>query len=538
MHWQLADANDPFYYWHNFDVVRRWVLTYHDKLLSVRQRTILAEYLALPKDAQCLWLRLFMRKGELFRVDRLSYGEINIPSALKTLNKRGWIESVKEPDKDSLLIFTIAELSNFYNLKRTTKTDKKSLVEELSTAVSTLPGELVRLRQNDCFNELSMLFFGNSHQQISEFVVAALGHVRYENYRIRPHAAFPDQETFHYFCQLESIRRDYRELSSHDEIIALAQGLIDNPLIKDVPDRLKNKTNQLINRIARDCERAKQIDLALQLYRYAERPPSRERQARLLYKLDPDTCYSLLLDMVERPWDEPERHVASQLLKRWFKQHNGNAEVAIPSAEAALDFKPRQVEQAALAHYVAQGWSGLHAENIIVQSLFGLIFWDIIFADVDGAFIHPFQRSPRDLNSPGFYRKRKAKIQRRLTSLAKHPNVVKSRIRHQLQTKQGLANPFIPWKWQQLDDVIVWLDRIPTPVWGTIFERLAFDVKNNRSGFPDLWLYKQGEVKLVEVKAPGDSLRLNQQQWLRHLTQNDVNVIVLNVNPLNALNAQ
>lgn len=528
MHWQLADVNDPFYYWHNFDVMRRWVETHHHDLLSARQQQVLAQYQSLPRDAQCLWLRLFMRKGELFRADRLSYAELNVPFALEVLEQHHWLATVAEPNKDSLMLFTVAELRQFYGNPHAA-TDKKALVSALKATASELPANVLQLQRNDDFNELSMLFFGNSHQQISEFVVAALGHVNYERYRIRPRSVFPDNATFRRFCQLESLQRDYKALETFDERVELARRLQRDSIIREVSSRLEGKTNRLINRIARDCERAGELELALNLYQQSQRPPSRERQARILHKSDSQACYALLLSMLETPWDEPEKDVASRLLTRWFKVDRRNNSAEITAHHVALTFEPRQVEAAALSYYKASGWRGIHAENVIVQTLFGLVFWDIIFADVNGAFIHPFQRGPRDLSSPSFYRRRRALIQRRLKSLVCYPDAVTARIKRVLLSKHGIANPFVPWKWQQLNEVVNWFERIPVATWQHIFEQLAFDVKNNRSGFPDLWLYQDGEVKLVEVKGPGDALRPNQEQWLRRLAKCGLSIEVLHV---------
>lgn len=528
MHWQLADVNDPFYYWHNFDVMRRWVETHHHDLLSARQQQVLAQYQSLPRDAQCLWLRLFMRKGALFRADRLSYAELNVPFALDILEQYHWLEPVTVPNKDSLRLFTVAELRRFYGAAKAA-TDKKTLVNELSATASELPAAVLQLQRNDDFNELSILFFGNSHQQISEFVVAALGHVNYEHYRIRPRSVFPDTATFQRFCQLESVQRDYKALETLDERVELARYLQRDSIIREVPSRLEGKANRLINRIARDCERAGELELALNLYQQSQRPPSRERQARILQKADSHACYALLVSMLENPWDASEKEVALRLLTRWFKLNRQDKSAEIPTKNVTLAFKPRQVEQAALSYYHERGWQGVHAENVIVQALFGLVFWDIIFADVNGAFIHPFQRGPRDLSSPSFYRQRRALIQRRLKSLVCYPDAIKARIKRVLLSKHGIANPFVPWKWQQLNEVVNWFERIPVTTWQHIFEQLAFDVKNNRSGFPDLWLYQDGEVKLVEVKGPGDALRPNQEQWLRRLAKCGLNIEILHV---------
>lgn len=45
------------------------------------------------------------------------------------------------------------------------------------------------------------------------------------------------------------------------------------------------------------------------------------------------------------------------------------------------------VEQVAMQHFIAEngdGWRGVHAENSIFTTLFGLLMWDQIFANVQG----------------------------------------------------------------------------------------------------------------------------------------------------------
>lgn len=49
--------------------------------------------------------------------------------------------------------------------------------------------------------------------------------------------------------------------------------------------------------------------------------------------------------------------------------------------------------------------------------LFGLLFWDIIFAEVLGAFETPYQTAPLDLFYDSFYRARKGMIDERLQEI-------------------------------------------------------------------------------------------------------------------------
>ncbi|KAJ3225037.1 Fanconi-associated nuclease 1 [Chytriomyces hyalinus] len=76
------------------------------------------------------------------------------------------------------------------------------------------------------------------------------------------------------------------------------------------------------------------------------------------------------------------------------------------------------VEQLALNEYERLGFKGLHSENSVVTTLFGMLFWDILFDDsVPGVFASPFQDSPLDFNTEFFYAARRIRIDARLANL-------------------------------------------------------------------------------------------------------------------------
>lgn len=61
------------------------------------------------------------------------------------------------------------------------------------------------------------------------------------------------------------------------------------------------------------------------------------------------------------------------------------------------------------------GWSGWHCEGSLIRSIFGLLMYDIVFADdVEGAFYSRYQSCPLDLYDSSFYSNRKQKIQAHL----------------------------------------------------------------------------------------------------------------------------
>ena len=58
-----------------------------------------------------------------------------------------------------------------------------------------------------------------------------------------------------------------------------------------------------------------------------------------------------------------------------------------------------------------------HAETRILTTIFSLLFWDIIFADVPGAFETPYQTAPLDLAEDTFYCARQDLIEARLEEI-------------------------------------------------------------------------------------------------------------------------
>ena len=53
---------------------------------------------------------------------------------------------------------------------------------------------------------------------------------------------------------------------------------------------------------------------------------------------------------------------------------------------------------------------GFYVENSLINSVFGLFFWPVIFAEVPGAFYHAFQYRPDDLYDPDFLQSRQAEF--------------------------------------------------------------------------------------------------------------------------------
>ena len=85
---------NEFYYLDNFQRVLDWIGERYRDLLLEDELAFLAAFPALPQNARALFVRMVMRKGNLFRASKLVYAEIGCPvEASSHLLATGWVEA-------------------------------------------------------------------------------------------------------------------------------------------------------------------------------------------------------------------------------------------------------------------------------------------------------------------------------------------------------------------------------------------------------------------------------------------------------------
>ncbi|KAF9437609.1 hypothetical protein BGZ76_000066 [Entomortierella beljakovae] len=77
------------------------------------------------------------------------------------------------------------------------------------------------------------------------------------------------------------------------------------------------------------------------------------------------------------------------------------------------------VEELALSYYGTLGYKGYHSENTILTTLFGMLFWDILFSPQPGVFETSFQTEPLDLRTDTFFLQRQEMIMDRVEKISK-----------------------------------------------------------------------------------------------------------------------
>jgi hypothetical protein len=187
---------------------------------------------------------------------------------------------------------------------------------------------------------------------------------------------------------------------------------------------------------------------------------------------------------------------------------------------------PQRVEIVVSEHLSTPEAPVVYVENTLLNSLFGLLCWDAIFTPLPGAFFHPFHAAPADLLEPQFQQRRAAQFARCLERLEN--DSYRDAILNTFETKSGLQSAFVFWGALTRSLLERALDCIPARHLRLIFARLLADIRNNRSGLPDLIQLGHG-YRLIEVKGPGDRLQDNQLRWLSFCQANDIPVCVCKV---------
>ncbi len=605
-----------YYYLTNFQTMLQGVARRYGDLLDEVELGFIDSFSALTHDAQCLLVRLISRKGPWFCLAQLNYDEIqDIQGAISTLCDHKLI-CYEQPDISWLLQKStktelgraIAEVSSalvsgesdevsYLDPAAVKRLKKRELIEYaqdaglLSRLLSHLAPEdyWFNLSAKVVYRRFELLYFERMSQSLSQFILADLGIHNFEAYSTSiASRSFNTRAEIEGLYRISALYEEFEEggLGGKPSDIDIKKFDSFCQRLTELPNFTKDAVNQKLARLtqglwlmaARQLERLGQFEQALALYANTERTPSRERRARCLNKLGrDDEALGLVELMLEAPIEESERLVARRLQKSlhrslglqapelWQGEFNTfKLECQRSGAEKSLEdgvSNAERVEQCAARHLSAVEGEQLRlcieVENRLFCSLFGLAFWDIIFADVSGAFANPYQSRPSDMYQSEFYPRRKIPIEERLAALASGDTQM---IMEHFHQKRGITNDWVHWSLfeepsldlldlgitnrQDKDEIPLLLQLALKAFSGALlarlFRQMLFDLRYYRAGFPDLIRFHLASeslstddgilnsannrvtAELIEVKGPGDALRDNQTIWLDWFNRNGV----------------
>jgi hypothetical protein len=540
-----ASVADPFYYLKNFETVIASIGARYAELLSPEEQRFIAHFGALPQAPRALLVRMVMRRGVYFRSSRLNYPEIgDILAAVAPLIEAGWVEATPVLDLSQLQqLFTTAELLRFFPSSRPyRKLKKPELVAVLRTQYPECKPlqawyrgtseRVYRLTIDSLCDRFRLMFFGNSRQDWREFVLSDLGIFSYESIptglQSRPFSTRGHIDAF------ERLHRCREWLEA-----GLDLDTIRNAIPPPITDSgwLEDRRQKLLFEIARAYERQGLGCSALDLYSICTHRGARVRIIRLRERAhDWQEARRVCLSVQQNPATEMERRQAARMLPRLNRKLGicGSARreaPRLPEFDMVLDspqgdYSVEHCVRDHLARQVQENSSVHYVENGLVNSLFGLLCWNAIFAPIPGAFFHDFQYGPADLASGNFYERRHREFSECLDKL--RTDDYKTAIRQSFAAKTGVQSPFVAWGLVSRRLLELALRCFPAAHLRLWFEWIARDVQANRAGFPDLVQFWPTErrYRLIEVKGPGDRLQDNQRRLLEFCAAHQMPVAV------------
>ncbi|MFM0204571.1 VRR-NUC domain-containing protein [Paraburkholderia fungorum] len=564
--------SDAPYYLLNFERALAWLAERYDDLLDAHEHGFLRKFAALPQSSRALLVRMLMRKGTLFRASRLSYDEIGCPSqAAAPLSALGWVDAEPALTLDELFALTtrpelllifadaialipgakglrkpdlLEALRPFYEGEDNSEEEgegeeRGAAAYPLSTWHSQTTDRVFHVAVAPLCERLRLMFFGNLQQDWSEFVLADLGVFQYEKVAFSASSrAFQQRVDVDVYLALHACREALEwlpagepEAEAIDELVAAIAAIeTSNPW-------LETRRAKLLFRLGQHCERRQNWPAALAVYERCAWPGARHRRLRVLERSERlEEAFSLASQAAATPESEEEAQRVARMLPR-LQRKRGERVARVPAARPVergtlvlpRPQTPQPVEYIARDHLTCDSAPVHYVENALINSLFGLLCWEPVFAALPGAFFHPFQRGPADLHAADFHARRAGQFAACLAQL--DSGTYREPILRHLHSKVGLQSPFVFWGLLTPELVGLALDCLPAAHLKLWFERLLRDIRGNRSGLPDLIRFWPAErrYELIEVKGPGDRLQDNQIRWLAYCAEHGMPVRVLDV---------
>lgn len=530
---KLPDLPEFYYHTHFTDMLSK-VETRYAACLDKRPAQFISDFRALPHLAQCAYVRIAGRKGRVFHTRKLNYPEIsNLSAKFETLRETGFVTSVSGADmSDYLNALTKPELVSFMRRHLCASTVKASwtkplLVETALTHIATdalvkaaqKHEEVIVQGQSEDLRYILYLYFGRIEESLQPFTLRDLGLVKApdfkDSYGPRFDTVAEARTAYFYASALHEFKH------GHDEDVAR---LIDNT--NKWPEPLcavsSAGRDKLLSKLGGLSERLNDVTTALSLYALSATPQCNERTVRLRYARnhdnDRDWVKARLENMIEDPSSDDEHHFAADFYARKFDKKRTSRVTDILRAGECLKIDEafrHEPEHAAARYYRVKGETVYRTENAPWKMLFGLLFWEELYASDTSVLHNSFERMPANLKTGSFYDDNKASIETKLAQLSNIPKTLLEVLRTATH-HHGSPNGIFLWRSSALDKVKALIEAAPAESLAQMLRLMGKDWTNTKNGFPDLMICGVDGLRFVEVKSEGDVIRRNQ---LTRITQ-------------------
>ena len=543
-HWIPVRQRRPlptFYYHAHFTELLEFVAAHYAHALGPEHRAYLDDFARLPRDAQCLYVRLVNRKGRLFDFRRLRYPELGeIRPIIARLEDGGWVgPPAARHAQDVYGFLTRAELyeillPRFAGLSRSLKKDALVAFAAANLDAATLAGSLdadrvlVQRRVTETLY-LLYLFFGRIRHGLTQFTMRDLGLVqtRDADETFEPRFSDRDEALEHFYF---AVRIDALTAAGPADVPALVAEIPQWPAT-NYPGSAALR-DELALELGKRAGQAGMEDAAIACFRRGESARCSERLVRLLLRRgDRSAARSHLERCLEQPRSDEEWLVARDLYDRKFNRKRTSSLTDLLRAADVVELDESgsgAPERAVIEYFQRQGHAAFRSENLLWRTLFGLIFWDELFGTGEALANSPFDFLPAELVQRRFYAERRDRIEARL-ALVNDPLQLKRELLKTSLRFYGKPNGIFRWRRTMNDAIFALVDHGPATAIRATLRRLAADYPDNRYGYPDLLVIDDAGARFLEVKAEGDQLRRNQLLCIGRLREDGFRADVLRV---------
>lgn len=522
-HWAPVQRRGPlptFYYHEHFVEMLDFVREHYGHTLLDSHSAFIEQFPALPKNAQCLYVRLVNRKGRVFSRSRLRYPELgDLQPLLRRLAADEWIGTPGAEHFHEILTFLTRDeiyrilLPRFAGLGRGLK--KAALVDfardhsDPEEFVGALSNDRVLVqRRSDDVRYLLYLYFGRIRNSLSQFTMRDLGLVRTQKGSGNYEARFSDREEalehFYFASRLDSVRKATTFPVTAEDVSEWPTPNF--PGSASLRDELAYSMGRLA---AKNTDTA----TALRYFLAGESAACSERAVRLLLaEGSRDEARKHLERSLDDPRSDEEWHAARDLYERKFGKKRTSAVTDMLRAAEVIEIdesRSGSPERAAIEHYASLGITAFRTENLLWRTLFGLMLWEELFVDGDADTLSPFEQLPASLLNGTIYEKYRDAIESKL-ALLNDPAAAKRQVLRISTRHYGTPNGIFRWRRSMNDAVMALLDNASGDSIAEMLRTMARDYENSRYGYPDLMTIDGGLVRFVEIKTEGDQLRRNQ----------------------------
>lgn len=513
-----------YYYLDHFTEMLIFVEKTYAAILDTAHLEFMREFRGLTADEQRLFVRMVNRRGNIFEPTALKYAEIaDIAAAIGGLVRRGYLRELHEGDYAAWLcvlkknrLLEIARAAECAEIRSSWV--KPKLIDHLLTKIpfaiaarESIATSHVALSNTEPLEFLLYLYFGKTREDLKSFALRDLGILRVNDaasFKSRFADATEARACFFYSQLLDTLTA-----TTFPTFESAAHRLAEGP--QDGGEYAKSLRERAAFEIGQFFEKQKDAERAITLYRTASSPDCNERLVRLLYATGAKDEAKLLLEcMIDDPSSDDEHVFAQDFYARKFdgRRVGAHTELLRSGSTVVVDEIYRGNPEAGVAGVLRRdGFKVYFAENLLWHNLFGLLFFEELFAS--GQLHSGFDWMPQCLKNRSFATLFADSIAEKLTALRNGvalPLILKS-----IASYWGRPNGIFSWQYIDVDALRDLLSNGNAVA--SIIELMSRDFRSVRDGFPDLLLQKNGAISFIEIKGEGDAIRRNQLTRLRQL---------------------